>query len=184
MTFNENAFNEFPVIETERCILRMITDEDIQEVFDIYSSLVVMKYFGRLPMNEREEAQERIKVTAEAFEKKEGIRWAINYHGDRKMIGSAGIWRIDRKHFRGEIGYDLLPEHYNKGVMTEVLIPIISFGFNEMNLHTIEANTHPENAASRKLLEKLGFEQEGYLKESYFFNGQFEDTVIYSLIKK
>ena len=67
--------------------------------------------------------------------------------------------------------------------MKEALLKIIDFGFDEMNLHSIEANINPGNAASAMLLESAGFIKEAYFKEDYFFNGAFHDTIIYSRLK-
>ncbi|MEO8666575.1 MAG: GNAT family N-acetyltransferase [Ignavibacteria bacterium] len=184
MMINEKVFDEFPVIETERLKLREITTDDRNEIFEIYSSEEAMKYFGKIPYKKIEEADERIMITQKAFKEKEGIRWGITLKPSGKLIGSAGIWRIDNIHFRGEVGYELSPQHWRKGIMYEALLPILSFGFEKINLHTIEANTDPENTSSRKLLHKLGFEQEGYFKENFYFDGKFLDTVSYSLISK
>ena len=67
--------------------------------------------------------------------------------------------------------------------MFEALNAIINFGFKNINLHSIEANVNPDNSQSIKLLKKIGFQQEAYLKENYYFNGQFIDSMIFSLIK-
>lgn len=100
------------------------------------------------------------------------------------MIGSGGIWRIQKDHLRGEIGYELSKEFWGNGIMTEALKEIVKFGFEKMNLHSIEANLDPENTGSVRLLEKLGFIREGYFAESYYFNGKFTDTGTYSLLNK
>lgn len=155
---------------------------DVREIFEIYSNEDAMKFFGKIPFTNIDEALERIRSTIDAYTGSEGIRWGIVLKGSDKLIGSAGIWRIVRQHFRGEIGYELSPEYWKQGIMTEALSEIIKFAFNVMNLHSIEANIDPKNVASEKLLLKLGFEKEGHLKESYFFNGKFEDNAIYSLV--
>lgn len=183
MNFNGIVFNSFPVLETERLILREISQKDVKEVYEIYSSVEAMRYFGKHPMKAIEEAEERINETSTAFQFKEGIRWAITFKDSDNLIGSAGIWRLLKEHLRGEIGYELMPEYWKKGIMFEALREIINFGFIQMNLHTIEANIDPQNSASLKLLEKLGFEKEGHIKDSFYFNGKFEDTAIYSLIR-
>jgi ribosomal-protein-alanine N-acetyltransferase len=66
--------------------------------------------------------------------------------------------------------------------MQEALLKVINYGFKVINLHSIEANVNPGNAASIKLLEKNKFVREAYFKENYFYNGKFLDTVIYSLL--
>ncbi len=183
MIINEKIFETFPVIETERLILREIRPEDRNEVFEVHSNEEAMKYFGKIPFTLIEEADERIAKAQKVFEDREGIRWGITLKPGKKLIGSAGIWRLEKAHFRGEIGYELLPKHWRKGIMYETLFPVINFGFEKINLHSIVAKTDPENISSRKLLEKLEFVQEGYLKENFYFGGEFLDTVLYSLIK-
>ncbi|HEY9362570.1 MAG TPA: GNAT family protein, partial [Chitinophagaceae bacterium] len=79
-------------------------------------------------------------------------------------------------------GYSLLPDHQRKGIMQEALKAVLDFGFNVLQLHSLEANASPENEASLKLLEKNNFIREGYFKENYFFEGRFSDTVTYSLL--
>lgn len=66
--------------------------------------------------------------------------------------------------------------------MSEALTAIIAFAFEEMKLHSIEANINPLNEASRKLLMKQGFVKEAYFREDYYFNGKFLDSEIYSLV--
>lgn len=180
MEINDDAFGKFPVINTHNLTLREIVIGDIEEIFTILSNIDLLKYFGKLPFKDISEAREKIIQTADAFTNKEGIRWGITTSDSDKLIGTAGIWRIDRLHKRGEIGYELLPDHWGKGIMKKALSAIIDFGFKKMNFHSLEANTDPRNIASNKLLESLGFCKEGHIKESFFFNGQFFDTAIYS----
>lgn len=183
MKFNDKVFDEFPELETERLILRRIKKKDVKEIFSIYSNEEVMKHFGCKPYKSIDEAKANFKRIKKAFINREGIRWGITIKEKDKLIGSAGIWRLLKEHMRGEIGYELSNVYWKKGIMTEALSEIIKFGFSKMNLHTIEANLDPANIASVKLLEKLKFQKEGHTKESFYFNGKFEDTGIYSLIK-
>lgn len=184
MIFNEKVFYEFPVLETKNLSLRKILFGDQKEVFLLRSNKEAMKYFGKHPYKTLAEATGFVYSEVNAFQNHEGIRWAICMKNSSTLIGSAGFWRIDRKHLRGEIGYELLPEYWKRGIMYEALTEIINFGFNKMNLHSMEANTDPMNTASMRLLEKLGFIKEGLLKESFYFDGKFLDTVVFSLVKK
>ena len=184
MEFNERVFESFPVLATERLILREIRPEDVMEVFEIRATKDVMKYFGKEPLKSITEAEELIKMTTDGFINKEGIRWGITLKGTDKLIGSGGIWRILKPHLRGEIGYELSPMHWQKGIMTEAIAEMVRFSFDKMNLHTIEANLDPANIASIKLLEKSGFVKEGHIRESYYQNGAFTDTAVYSIINK
>lgn len=76
----------------------------------------------------------------------------------------------------------LLTEVLNKGIMTEALSVIIPIAFDELNLHRLEANIMPSNQASIRVVEKLGFYQEGYSKEYLFINGSWRDHIHMVLI--
>jgi len=180
--FNNDVFNQFPVLETERLILRKIQPDAKDAIFDIYSSAEAMKYFGKIPYTTISEAEDMIDKVIKAFQNKEGIRWGIVLKQSDKLIGSGGFWKLVRDHLRAEIGYDLNPAYWKKGIMTEALAAMIDFGFKKMNLHTIEANIDPANIASEKLLEKMGFKKEGHITESFLFDGKFTDTGVYSLL--
>ena len=179
----EDIFETFPQLETERLILREITFDDAPDVFRIYTDPAVMRYWGSGPMQSIEEARRKIEAIGAAFRAREGIRWGITSKGDDRLIGSCGHWRLMKQHFRSEIGYELAPEHWGQGLMTEAIGAIVRFGFERMGLHSIEAQIDPDNLASRKVLEKLGFVQEGYFRENYCLDGQFTDTAVFSLLR-
>ena len=67
--------------------------------------------------------------------------------------------------------------------MQEAIEPVIDWGFNTIQLHSIEATVNPDNIASKNILLKNGFVQEAYFKENFYYEGQFLDTVIFSLLK-
>jgi ribosomal-protein-alanine N-acetyltransferase len=98
------------------------------------------------------------------------------------MIGTIGYYHIKPEHFRAEIGYMLLPEFQGRGFITEAIDVVVSYGFAEMKLHSVEAVLDPNNLASASVLEKCGFTKEGHFKENEFYNGKFIDTAIYSKV--
>jgi ribosomal-protein-alanine N-acetyltransferase len=181
---DEGAFATFPYLETPRLILRAITLDDADDMFRIYSDPQVMRYWGSPPHQSIEDSRTLISGIIKAFADKEGIRWGITRKGSNQLIGSCGHWRLIKQHFRSEIGYELAPEHWRQGIMTEALGAIVQFGFEMIGLHSIEAQIEPGNLASRKVLEKLGFRQAGYLRENYFLDGRFTDTALFSLLKQ
>ena len=87
------------------------------------------------------------------------------------------------QHRRAEIGYTLVLEHFGKGLMSEALAAILLYGFEEMKLHSVEANLDPDNTKSAQLLTKNGFVKEGHSRENYFYNGKFTDTGSYGLLR-
>lgn len=179
-----HAFASFPVLHTERFTLRAPVLQDADDVFRILGDPQVTRYFGTLPMKTREEAVRRIASQQRAFDEGTGIRWAIVDRRTGRYLGSCGFWRLVPEHSRAELGYELAPEAWGQGVMTEALAAVLEFGFGGMGLHSVEAHIHPENTGSRRVLEKLGFTREGYFRENYWDVGEerFTDTAVYSLV--
>lgn len=177
-------FNKFPVLETERFYLRQIGITDAASMFHYFSKDEVTKYYDLDTFKSIEEAKGLIQRFEQRFTDHKAIRWGIAIKGTNQLVGSCGFHSLEPEHFKVEIGYELSPEHWRKGVMTEVLERIIKFGFNDMELNRIEAFYDPENVASKKVLAKVGFKEEGVLVERFFEKGNFVDAALSSLLKK
>ena len=176
-------FSPFPQLTTERLLLRQMTLDDAPAVLRLRSNTDVMKYINRPLTQTVEEAEKWISVVIDTLEKNDGISWCISLkEKPAEHVGSIGLWRIEKENYRAEIGYMLEPHLQGQGLMYEAIVPVIQYGFEVMQLHSIEAHIDPRNAASAALLRKAGFVQEGYFKENYFLRGQFADTAVYSLL--
>jgi [ribosomal protein S5]-alanine N-acetyltransferase len=179
----ELNFNPFPVIHTNRLTLNEICETDIDALFELRSSIEVMKYIDKPLATTRAEVETLLHKMKNGAPNNTDITWAIRYTNTTEMIGYIGFWRIDFDNHRAEVGYSLLPQYFNKGIATEVLKACIEYMFTQQAFHSIEANINPSNEASRKLLLKTGFEKEAYFKENYYFDGMFLDSEIYSILK-
>ncbi len=180
------AFNflPFPIIETERLLLKRITNDDVNEVFELRSNPETMKYIPRPLVKTTEDALEHIAMIEDKIITNIGINWGITLKGNSKLLGIIGYYRMQPENYRAEIGYILLPEFHGKGIIPEAVNKLIRYGFDDLKLHSIEAVIDPENLASEKVLQKCGFVKEAHFKESEFYNGRFLDKVIYSLLDK
>lgn len=104
---------------------------------------------------------------------------------DSKIIGECGFHTWNKRHNRAELFYSLFfEEDKNKGIMSRIVPVVIDYGYTQMKLHRIEAFVEPSNTPSIRLLEKFQFEKEGYCKEHYYYEGKYDDSVMYALIKK
>ncbi len=178
-------FSPFPEIKTDRLLLRRITMEDANEILMLRSNEEVMKYVDRERASCIKDAEALINTMNETVDTNNGIMWAIANNKDpATLIGYIGYWRLIKQNYRAEIGYMLNPAFWRKGIMKEAILRVIDFGFDVMQLHSIEGNINPDNEASAKILEATGFVKEAYFKEDFFFDGTFRDTVIYSRLKK
>ncbi len=178
----EFNFAPFPVLTTQRLVLRQVHQDDADEMFFLRSDREVMKYIGRPLAIAVSEAKELIGKMNDGIANNNDIAWAITLKGDDKLIGYIGFWRTDKEHHLSEIGYALHPHHHHKGLMQEAVAALLEYGFHIMKLHSIQANVDPLNQASIKLLERNDFVKEAHFRENYYFNGVFLDSVIYSLI--
>lgn len=176
----ELNFHPYPELATGRLLLRQVTHADAEDIFHLRTDRVAMKYIKRPILKTNEDAVELINTMNNA----DRIQWGITLQNDSKIIGTIGYHRIEKANFRAEIGYMLAPQYWNTGMMSEALTAVIDYGFNKMNLHSIEAIIDPGNAVSRKILQKFKFSKEGYFKENFFYEGKFYDSEVYSLLKQ
>lgn len=177
----ELNFEPFPVLETDRLLLRTLTPEDANALFAIRGNTLAMKYIGKPVLTNRIEVERLIEGYREHLRLNKGIIWGISLKSNgRELLGTIGFHRIEPDNYRAEIGYILRPEQWNKGIMKEALVRVVDYGFLELKFHSIEGRINPENTASAQVLLKNGFVKEAYFKESFCFNGQFQDTEVYS----
>jgi len=181
---DKSVFKAFPEFESERLQFRKILLSDAKNLFHIRSNDDVMRFMDVIRFESISDAEKLINSVEEAYRKQEGITWAIIERHSNSFIGYFGFWRMIPEHCRAEIGYALKREYWGKGYMHETIDKIVRFGFNEMKLHSIEANVNPANERSKKVLVKIGFKKEAYFRENYLFNNKFLDSIIYSLLEK
>ena len=179
---NTTVFNPFPILENNSIRLRRITMDDASDLFAIRSDINVVKYLGRDRNKDISETIDNINLVEDMINREEGIRWGITLKPSNKIIGSIGFWRLIKPHSRAEIGYDLHPDYWNQGIMSQALELTLDFAFKNMNIHSVEANTDKDNIASQMILTKNRFIKEAHFKENYFYNGIFIDSVIFSCI--
>ncbi len=177
-------FTPFPTLKTDRLLLRQLAmPGDVEAVFRMRSDSRVLRYIARPPMRHRDEAEAWIAANLEGNAKNESVNWAIAFHAaPGELLGMMGIWKIEADNHRAEIGYSLAFEHWGKGIASEAMAAILEYGWRGMNLHSIAANTDPENIASARVLEKQGFVQEAYFRENCFFDGKYGDSRIFSML--
>lgn len=175
--------NKFPLIETERLILREVTNEDAENMLTYLSDIEVVRHMGLDPFQSIEDALDEIGWYQSIYENNIGIRWGITLKDSGKVIGSCGFLNRMAKHYRAEVGFELSRDFWGKGIASEALEGVISYGFKHLQLERIEALIDPANMASQKLVKKHGFLKEGLLRHYEYTCGKFDDLYMYSLLK-
>lgn len=173
----------FPVLYTERFLLREIRKEDASYVFDIYSNPQVLRYQGILPILNLNQAMACIETYKRQFQRGKTIRWCICIKSSSEVLGFVTLNNFCSK--KAEIGYALNVDYWHRGIMTEVLNRIIEFALYDMKIDNIEARIHPQNAASINLSKKMNFKLIGLKKASVYnlTTEVLEDRIIYSRLR-
>lgn len=175
------SFDPFPTLTTDRFVLRNVSPNDVNEMFVMRSDPRIIPH--RLPCQSSDEAMAYIQKLHDEQAIGKSITWVIQLKENPKLIGTVCFWNIQPEYDRAEIGYALLTDYHRQGIMTEVLPPVLKYGFETMKLHSVEGHVDPTNAGSVKVLERNGFVREGHFKENCKFpDGRYRDTYVYSLL--
>lgn len=173
----------FPILETDRLLLREITLDDSESIFKCFSNDEVTRFYGQDTLENIEQAEKIVEFFSRNFKENKGIRWGIERKGTKGIIGTVGFNAWSPKHKRAEIGYEIHPEQWRSGYTLEALSKVVSYGFERMGLTRIGAVVFIENEASNKLLTKIGFQKEGVLRDYMHQNSKAHDTNVYSILK-
>jgi [ribosomal protein S5]-alanine N-acetyltransferase len=159
--------------------LRPIEVSDAAHLFKFWSDPDVTAFMNISPMKQVEQAEEMIAHIAQLADAR---RYTIVLN-EHTIIGTCGFNYIDPANQRGEIGYELGKKYWRKGYMNQALQILLQEGFFRLYLNRIEAKVEPGNHASRMLLQKIGFQLEGTLRQYEKLDGVFLDMIFYSLLK-
>jgi ribosomal-protein-alanine N-acetyltransferase len=174
----------FPHLTTPRLRLRQIVPSDANALFAIHSDTDWMQWYGVDPMTRRSQADHLAELFANWFTAGTGFRWGLERKADRRLIGTCGLFRWNRSWHNCVVGYEIARDCHAQGYMREALTAILNFGFDEMKLHRVQAETHPDNTASIGLAMRLGFRFEGIHREQAFWSGRYHDLNCYSLLEQ
>lgn len=175
--------NVFVEIQTNRLLLRKMEIADAPVLYKYWSDEEVTKYMNILSFESIKQAEDMIAFLNSLSVEGKAFRWSIICKSNKQILGTCGFNNWDKENQRAEIGYELGKEHWGQGFMTEALSALISHGFEMMELNRIQALAEPANVLSRKILMKLGFKEEGLLRQYEKARGNFIDINMYSIVK-
>ena len=171
-------------IETERLLLRPFVTRDLDVLHRLQSLPEVVRYLLWGPRSHAEVAavlEERIRQTRIAAEGDKLIL-AVTLREGSALIGDVNLQWLSAEHRQGEIGFVLLPEYHCKGYGREAAMVLLALGFGELGLHRIIGRSDARNAASARLMERLGMRREAHLRENEIFKGEWADECIYAIL--
>lgn len=167
---------------TKRLELIQITPDYVKDIYELFSDPRVTKLYNLIPFQKEKEAADIIRKLHSRYEQHLGIRWGIRFKDSAEVIGSAGFNNYTEKH-RANIGYDLKPKYWNAGIMTEAIRKVSEYGFRSLKINRIEAEVMRGNISSEKVLYKCGFKKEGLLRSWMYWNMQYWDMNMFSILK-
>ncbi len=174
----------FPTLLTPRLRLREIVTTDVPELFAIHSDDDAMRWYGADPLLTIADAEKLVHFFAGWRNlPNPGTRWGIALRSGGPLIGTCGLFKWNRNWRSCMLGYELARTAWGQGLMQEALAATLQWGFEHMALNRVDAQVHPENTASLKRLQALGFVREGVLRQAGFWLGEYRDLVQFSLLR-
>ena len=171
------------VLHTERLVLRPLVATDASALFAVFSDPEVMRYWSCAPWTGIAQADHDIAAAAEGLASGAMLRLGIELAASGELAGQIRMHRFDQQNRRCEVGYALGRPYWGRGYLGEAMKAMLDHGFSALDLNRIEADVDPRNAASARLLERMGFEREGLLRERWIVAGEVCDTAFYGLLK-
>jgi ribosomal-protein-alanine N-acetyltransferase len=164
--------------------LRQLSLKDAEQIFVLRSDETVNKYLDRQKATSVEDAIAFINKINFAVDANQSIFWAICFKEEFELIGTICLWHFSEEENKAEIGYELLPEFHGRGIMQEAFLKIIEFGFQTLELDSIEAWTTIANNDSIKILERNHFKRDQDLENKIDRTIEGPEIIIYSQSKK
>ena len=175
--------SSFPALKTDNIILRKIKSTDQFAVFQGLSDEQVIKYYG-VEYHSFADTKMQLDWFNQQLREKTGIWWGITTNEIGTLLGTCGLYNLQEVHRKAELGYWLMPTYWRQGIMRKALTSILEYGFQELNLHRVEAYVETENMASFNLLQRLGFRHEGTLQDCELKRGKFISLNILALLQQ
>ncbi|QUD87737.1 GNAT family N-acetyltransferase [Phenylobacterium montanum] len=163
--------------------LAPLGDADIDDLYAHFGDPRVTEFLDIEPIEARFQTWDVIDWAEGVRGAGSGVRWSIR-DGEGAFVGTCGFHRLTYLQARrGEVGYDLGPAHWGRGVLSRILPAVLAFGHDLLDLHRIEALVTPGNERSCRLLQRHGFEREGVLKGHGWWRGRYWDQVLFARLR-
>jgi ribosomal-protein-alanine N-acetyltransferase len=175
--------SSIPELSTERLRLRAPRLGDAAALLDLIGDPEVTRHINVETITSLAEARAVLEGLARRYAARDMIRWAIELVGHTEMIGTVGLLRFDVEHRHAELGYDIARRWWGRGLVPEAAGAVIRYGFADLGLHRIEAGVRPGNDASVRVLQKLGFVEEGTRRDYLCARGRFYSFRWFSLLE-
>lgn len=176
-------FAPLPLL-TPRLRLRPVAAADAADLYAIFSDPQTLRYWSSPPWVSMDQAYLSIARDEAALAAGEAIRLGLERLSDGRVIGVCSLFSLSPQNRRAEIGYALARDAWGQGWMDEALRALVAHAFGPLGLHRLEADIDPRNAASARALQRLGFREEGRLRERWIVAGEVSDSGLWGLLAR
>lgn len=173
-----------PTLQTRRLLLRPFSDADSDAIYALQSDARVLRYWDSPPWKDRARAQAFLEACRTMEQDGSGARIAIESLQTGRFVGWCSMFRWNPVFRSLGIGYCLDETAWGQGYATEAVRAMLTWAFDTLDLNRVEAELDTRNAASARVLEKLGFEREGLRREDCVVDGEVSDSWIYGLLRR
>ncbi len=184
MTNISSVLSELPTLTSSRLRIRWLTSDDIPQLYAIFSGPEVTRYWSQPPVADEAGAALMLDSVQEFFRAGTLYQWGVELLDSPGVIGTCTLASIDLQNQRAEVGYALHRSMWGRGLITETLTLLLNFAFDTLGLNRIEADVDPRNDRSIGVLERLGFQREGFMRERWVVNGLVQDTTFFGLLRR
>lgn len=176
----------FTELVSERVVLRRFCMRDLSAFVSYRSEPAVARFQGWDAPYSRADAERLIRYMATQHPDTEGewFQFAVALCSDGELIGDCGVLTRAGDPRQAEIGYTFAPAYQGRGYATEAVRALLGYLFGERGKHRVTASCDARNAASARLLERLGMRREGYLVESTWAKGEWTDDLLYAMLDR
>ena len=177
-------FSHIPTLETPRLTLRGMRVSDAEDMFAYAQHEPVTRFLTWTPHPNIKHTKEYLTYVGQRYRTGDFCDWAVVCKKDSRMIGTCGFTSFNFSSDSAEIGYVINPDYQGQGLATEAVQEVIRFGFENLSLHRIEAKFMQENTRSRRLMERVGMQFEGYARESMKIKGEYRTIGRCGILKR
>lgn len=174
----------FPELAAPRLRLRALSCDDAGDLYAVFSNPRAMRYWSSPPMTEPAQAAAYIEQIRRWFAGRGGMQWGIARHDDDRVIGTVTLFMFMPEHHRCEVGFILNPDFWGQGLASEAVARALAYAFDDLRMERIEADVDPRNLSSQRMLERLGFQHEGLMRERWRVAGETQDGLMLALLRR
>lgn len=171
-------------LDTDRLILRVPKRKDSHDMYAYASDPECSRYCLWNTHKSLSESYYFICGMIKENKQNHEINFAVEEKATGKMIGTISIFSFNPEHRLAEIGYSFAKKCWGHGYATEALNKLIEYAFFTLKLHRLEAQCDSRNMRSARVLQKCGFENEGFMRKRLYVKGEYADILFYGLVNE